>query len=312
MLKSENTFQEEYEFLNSYIPNAIEDHDFDKLPLPPSFLEDLFGDSFVEYDITQIDIEEFFNSIELPKVFTENALSKDYSENDLFNNNRPQNRFKRMIDDYGRDVFGMYLPFHYYFKSGKWGIYLFTDLIEERAIELYFQQSRMSRQFQRLTVQEMKLFYYYAVFRHEFFHHQTEAFATNAEILSNKGLYINYNEKVKELVRHTEHWLEEALAESAVLKSTLVIKRAKISKMSMKAIYEYDLQFMPPGYKDYQCRFYGGPENAHKYLASQIIQTHVEPKFLVPKNNTIKKEFKHDYGKVPVYLVKFNQKIRIQ
>ena len=161
-----------------------------------------------------------------------------------------------MLEDYGRDLFGLYLPFHYYFKSGKWGIYLFTDLIEERAIELYFQQSRMSRQFQRLTVQEMKLFYYYAVFRHEFFHYQTEAFATTAEILSHKGLYINYNEKVKELVRHTEHWLEEALAESAVLKSTLVIKRAKISKMSMKTIYEYDLQFMPPGYKDYQCRFW--------------------------------------------------------
>jgi hypothetical protein len=303
MLKSNKTFQEEYDFLKSNIPNATKDLNFDTLPLPPSFVDDLFGDALVEYDITQIDIEEFFNSIELPK---------DYSENILLDNNRQNNRFKRMLEDYGRDLFGLYLPFHYYFKSGKWGIYLFTDLIEERAIELYFQQSRMSRQFQRLTVQEMKLFYYYAVFRHEFFHHQTEAFATNAEILSNKCLYINYNEKVKELVRHTEHWLEEALAESAVLKSTLVIKRAKISKMSMKAIYEYDLQFMPPGYKDYQCRFYGGPENAHKYLASQIIQTHVEPKFLVPKNNTIKKEFKHDYGKVPVYLVKFNQKIRIQ
>ena len=311
MLKSKKTFQEEYDFLKSYIPNAIEDHDFEKLPLPPVFIEDLFGDSLVEYDITQIDIEEFFNSIELPNINTENILPIN-SEIDLFSNDRPRNRFKRMMEDYGRDVFGMYLPFHYYFKSGKWGIYLFVDLIEERAKELYYQQNIMARQFQRLTLQEMKLFYYYAVFRHEFFHYQTEVFATNAEILSDKALYINYNEQVKELVRYTEHWLEEALAESSVLKSTLVIKRAKISKLAMKAIYEYDLQFMPPGYRDYHCRDYGGPDNAHKYLASQIIQTVVRPNYLVPKNNTIKKEFRHDYSKVPIYLVKFNKKIRIQ
>ena len=311
MLKSKKTFQEEYDFLKSYIPNAIEDHDFEKLPLPPGFIEDLFGDSLVEYDITQIDIEEFFNSIELPNINTENILPIN-SEIDLFSNDRPRNRFKRMMEDYGRDVFGMYLPFHYYFKSGKWGIYLFVDLIEERAKELYYQQNIMARQFQRLTLQEMKLFYYYAVFRHEFFHYQTEVFATNAEILSDKALYINYNEQVKELVRYTEHWLEEALAESSVLKSTLVIKRAKISKLAMKAIYEYDLQFMPPGYRDYHCRDYGGPDNAHKYLASQIIQTDVRPNNLVPKNNTIKKEFRHDYSKVPIYLVKFNKKIRIQ
>jgi hypothetical protein len=311
MLKSKTTFQEEYHFLKSCIPNAIEDHDFDKLPLPPAFIEDLFGDSVVEYDITQIDIEEFFNSIELPNIITENRLPIN-SEIDLFSNDRPRNRFKRMMEDYGRDVFGLYLPFHYYFKSGKWGIYLFIDLIEERAKELYYQQHIMARQFQRLTIEEMKLFYYYAVFRHEFFHYQTEVFATNAEILSDKALYINYNEQVKELVRYTEHWLEEALAESSVLKSTLVIKRAKISKLAMKAIYEYDLQFMPPGYRDYHCRDYGGPDNAHKYLASQIIQTDVRPNCLVPKNNTIKKEFRHDYSKVPIYLVKFNKKIRIQ
>jgi len=265
----------------------------------------------VEYDITQIDIEEFFNSIELPNIITENRLPIN-SEIDLFSNDQPRNRFKRMMDDYGRDVFGLYLPFHYYFKSGKWGIYLFIDLIEERAKELYYQQHIIARQFQRLTLEEMKLFYYYCVFRHEFFHYQTEVFATNAEILSDKALYINYNNQVKELVRYTEHWLEEALAESSVLKSTLVINKAKISKLAMKAIYQYDLQFMPPGYRDYHCALYGGPDNAHKYLASQIIQTDVRPNYLVPKNNTIKKQFRHDYSKAPIYLVKFNQKFRIQ
>ena len=303
MLKSKKTFQEEYDYLKSNIPTAIEDHDFKNLPLPPSLVEDLFGDSIVESDITQIDIDDFFNSFE---------FGRDYSENDLFMIDRPRSRFKRMMEEYGRDFFGLYLPFHYYFKSGKWGIYLFVDLIDERAEELYYEQYNLPRTFQRISRQEMRMLYYYAVYRHEFFHYQTEVFATNAEVLSEKPLYINYNRYVKEYVRNTKHWLEEALAESSVLKSTLVVKRAKLNKAALKSIYEFDLQFMPPGYRDYECRYYGGPEEAHRHLASQIIQTRVHPNFLVPKNNTIKKEFDHDYKKVPVYLVRFNKRFRIQ
>lgn len=303
MLKSKKTFQEEYDYLKSNIPTAIEDHDFKNLPLPPSMVEDLFGDSIVESEITQIDIDDFFNSFE---------FGRDYSENESLTNDRPRSRFKRMMEEYGRDCFGMYLPFHYYFKSGKWGIYLFVDLIEQRAEELYYEQRKLDSTFQRLSRQEMKMLYYYAVYRHEFFHYQTEVFATNAEVLSEKPLYINYNRYVKEYVRNSKHWLEEALAESSVLKSTLVLKRAKLNKIAIKTIYEFDLQFMPPGYRDYDCKHYGGPDEAHRHLASQIIQTRVHPNFLVPKNNTIKKEFDHDYKKVPVYLVRFNKRFRIQ
>ncbi len=304
-MKSSKTFLDEYKYLKSNIPTALEDHDFKNLPLPPSFVEDLFGDNIVESEITRIDIEDFFNSF---------GFDKDYSSKEFLNVERPRNRFKRMMKEYGRDVFGMYLPFHYYFKSGKWGIYLFVDLIEERAEELYFVQDRLPKPFHMLHRQEIKMLYYYAVYRHEFFHYQTEVFTTNAEVLSEKPLYINYKQYVEKYVRNTEHWLEEALAEATVLNSTLVMRKAKLSKAALKAIYEYDLQFMPPGYRDYECKHYSGPDNAHKYLASQIIQTRVEvkPTSLVPKNNTIKKEFDNDYKKVPVYLVRFNRKFRIQ
>jgi hypothetical protein len=302
-MKSKKTFQEEYDYLKSNIPTAIEDHDFKNLPLPPSMVEDLFGEAMVESEITQIDIDEFFNSFEFGIDY--------YSEEELFAKDPPRSRFKRMMEEYGRDCYGLYLPFHYYFKSGKWGIYLFVDLIEQRAEELFFEQRKLDSTFNRLSCQEIKMLYYYAVFRHEFFHYQTEVFATNAEVLSEKPLYINYNRYVKEYVRNSRHWLEEALAEASVLKSTLVLKRAKINKAALKAIYEFDLQFMPPGYRDYECRFYGGPDEAHRHLASQIIQTRVQPNFLVPKNNIIKKEFDHDYKKVPVYLVRFNRRIRI-
>jgi hypothetical protein len=306
-MKSKKTFSEEYQFLNSNIPTAIEDRDFSKLPLPPSLVEDLFGENVIETEVTQIDIDEFFNSL---SVENDEYNSNDYRVNKLVN--RSNSKFKRMMEEYGRDFFGLYFPFHYYFKAGKWGIYLFVDLIEERAEELYYQQHWLLGSLKHLTLQEIKLLYYYAVYRHEFFHYQTEVFATNAEVLSEKPLYINYNNYVKEYVRHTEDWLEEALAEASVLKSTLVIKKAKIDRAVLKAIYQYDLQFMPPGYRDYACNKYGGPEKAHQYLASQIVQTRVNPNFIVPGNNTIKKEFAHDYKKVPVYLVRFNRRIRIQ
>jgi hypothetical protein len=303
-MKSSKTFSDEYDYLKSNISTAIEDRDFKNLPLPPSFLENLFGDNIVESEIAQIDIDEFFNSFEVEK--------RDLDSDELFIKDRPRNRFRRMMEEYGRDFFGLYLPFHYYLKSGKWGIYLFVELIEQRAEELYFEQDKLPGSFHRLHLREMKMLYYYAVYRHEFFHYQTEVFATNAEVLSEKPLYINYNRYVKEYVRNTEHWLEEALAEASVLKSTLVLRRSKLNKEALNAIYKYDLQFMPPGYRDYECKYYGGDDNAHKHLASQIIQTRVHPTSLVPKNNTIKKEFDHDYKKVPVYLVRFNKKFRIQ
>jgi hypothetical protein len=300
-MKSKQTFVEEYEFLKSNIPTAVEDLDFADLPLSPSMVEDLFGEDIVEYEISKIDIDDFFNSFELIKDYPRLNLEYEY----------PKNRFKRMMEEYGRDFFGLYLPYHYYFKSGKWGIYLFVELIEQRAEELYTEQQRL-RLFRHVNLQEFKLLYYYAVYRHEFFHYQAEVFATNSEVHSLKPLYINYNVYVKDYVRHTKDWLEEALAEASVLRRTLVVKRTKLNKKILNAIYEFDLQFMPPGYRDYECKSYGGPDKAHQYLASQIIQTRVRPNLLVPQNNTIKKEFFHDYKKVPVYLVKFNKRIRIQ
>ena len=314
-MKSIYTFSDEFNFFLDNIPSAIENHDFKKIPIPDDMALELFGDlefnSSIEYIEDFNDFLNQFNNYDNVREF-DSPMFFDSQNSLQSQQNLRRSKFQKLIDDYGRDLFGMYLPFHYYYESGKWGIYLFVDVINDRAYELYKQQHNFFKQSDFLTLNEIKKLYYYAVYRHEFFHYQTEIYTTRAEILSQKPLYINYNRYVKKYVKNSPDWLEEALAESSVLSSRLVTKITKISSKSLKALYEYDLKFMPPGYRDYKCIKYGGALGAHIHLASQILQTKVNPSFLVPENHTIKKDFLHDYKEVPIYLVRFNKKIRIQ
>lgn len=314
-MKSIFTFSDEFEFIKENIPSAIENHDFNKIPIPDDMALELFGDLVFDSSIEYLeDFNDFLNQIDYGDQIKEyDDVMFIESQNSMQSQqNIRRSKFQKLIDDYGRDVFGMYLPFHYYYESGKWGIYLFVDIINDRAYELYREQHNFLKQKDSLTLSEVKKLYYYAVYRHEFFHYQTEIYTTRAEILSQKPLYINYNRYVERYVKNSPDWLEEALAESSVLSSRLVTKITKINNKSLKALYEYDLKFMPPGYRDYKCIKYGGSVGAHIHLASQILQTKVNPSFLVPEKHTIRKDFLHDFKEAPIYLVRFNKKIRIQ
>lgn len=314
-MKSNYTFSDEFQFFLDNIPSAIENHDFKKIPMPDDMALELFGDLDFDSNIEFIEnFNDFLNQFDNYDNIREYDEPKffDSQNSSLFQQNIGRSKFQRLIDDYGRDVFGMYLPFHYYFDSGKWGIYLYTDIINDRAYELFKQQSFFLNKSDFLSLNEVKKLYYYAVYRHEFFHYQTEVYTTRAEILSQKPLYINYNRYVKRYVQKSADWLEEALAESSVINSKRITNLTRISSKALKALYQYDLKFMPPGYRDYKCLKYGGPTEAHVYLASQILQTKVKPSYLIPENHTIRKDFFHDYKEVPIYLVRFNKKIRIQ
>ena len=313
--KSNLTFSDDFLFIKENIPSAIEDHNFNKIPIPDNMALELFGDLDFDSNIEfVVDFSDFLNQFDNFDGINEYDQNMFFDQPNLSQSsqNIRRSKFQKLIDDYGKEVFGMYLPFHYYYKSGKWGIYLYVDIINDRAYELYKQQHNFFQPKDFLSLNEIKKLYYYAVYRHEFFHYQTEVYTTRAEILSQKPLYINYNRYVKKFVQNSSDWLEEALAESSVLSSRLVTKITKISSKSLKALYEYDLKFMPPGYRDYKCIKYGGSVGAHIHLASQIIQTKVNPTFFLPEKHTIKKDFLHDYKEVPIYLVRFNRKIRIQ
>ena len=209
-----------------------------------------------------------------------------------------------LTDDLGHEAFGMYLPMHYYFQSKKtpWGIYLFADTIMDWAKNLYQAKGRSMG----LTLRQVEYAFTYAVFRHELFHHQVERFSTKHEILTHQVNYREYGDKVNWKTRNSENWLEEALAEATVLNSVHVRKNTKLDKRVFQELYEFDLKRMPPGYRDYHCRKFGGFEKAHQLFASQIIQCQVDvsPAPATKLCTVNANEFSVSWKKVPIYMVK--------
>jgi hypothetical protein len=206
-----------------------------------------------------------------------------------------------LIRKFGRDAYGCYLPFHYY--KDCWGIYLFKEIIEKRVSELY----EIFRN--EISLKDLKKMYMYAVYRHELFHYHVERFCTKLEIAIKQPVYKN-SRVMAELVRGTDEWLEEALAESAVLSSELVKNRTGLKPKLIRKIYEYDLDFMPPGYRDYKCLNFGGPVKAHQVFSGQLIENNLEPKHPPTPLFGVKNEFVSMDKKVPAFLVTGFNKLR--
>jgi hypothetical protein len=103
------------------------------------------------------------------------------------------------------------------------------------------------------------------------------------------------------------------LAEASVLNSRLIKNRTGIDSKVLREIYEYDLKFMPPGYRDYACKYYGGPDEAHKYFAAQLIEMNHKPQTRSTEMHTVKSEFSSDDFAVPLYFVTgFNNVYRMR
>ena len=69
-----------------------------------------------------------------------------------------------------------------------------------------------------LSLEEVQRIFIYCVFRHETFHYQVETFATRMELIQNRALYLPFQYDVEPQVINSKHWLEEALAESTVVR----------------------------------------------------------------------------------------------
>ena len=127
--------KKEKEFLKRYIPDAISDScDYDFVNnLPTGFLTAMYGelnDIKVDFEITPFDVETLF-----PK--TGNNIKEEYIKlaDVLDEKGQTAGEIDQLILSFGRDAFGLYLPFHYYDKC--WGIYLFKEIIESRVEFLY-------------------------------------------------------------------------------------------------------------------------------------------------------------------------------
>ena len=309
-----NTFKEEFNWLSQHLPEAL-------ITSPQTgstgvnIFENILGIIIQELQNSSNELE-YFDSILPPEIQPEivpwgsNSLTFDNlfeSLLELYNSSEstiPHTTMSALAAELGREAFGMYLPMHYYFQSKKtpWGIYLFADTIIPWAKNLYEAKGKSLG----LSLRQVEYAFTYAVFRHELFHHQVERFSTKHEILTHQVNYKTYGSKVNWPTKNSEDWLEEALAESTVLNSVHVFRNINLKSKTFQKLYEFDLERMPPGYRDYHCRKFGGPEMAHQLFASQIIQGKVN---VLPAPGTkmctvSANEFSTSWKKVPIYMVK--------
>ncbi|WP_162054753.1 hypothetical protein [Pontibacter pamirensis] len=307
-IKSTKTFREEMDFLETHVPSALYGAS-DVYHFLDDVLEELHEqeptlfplESFDGLEIRQVDIYSIFEQLSNSDIayITEDTTSSLGFNFGISVNKDETDGLANLVAEFGRDAFGCYLPMHAFYNSTKtpWGIYLYPELIRERA---KFLQKNIPYS---ITSKQYLAVYLYAVYRHELFHYQTERFATKLEIAFAQPFFKPYHTNVFSPLQYTDDWLEEALAEASVLESVLVPKRTGIKSSIIKDIYKYDLQSMPPGYRDYHCKNYGGPAEAHKTFAAQIAGGNINPSHKSTALFTIKGEFGADDRKVPVYMI---------
>jgi len=310
-MKSDNTFQQEFEFLLNHVPGSL---DFQSEQTTPELVEGHFNNNLADYiiDASNVKIDRLpDNSIddllnEEQFVF-KNSMDVNFpsitniAQESQLSNGLAQNLFL----NFGSEAFGLYLPMHSFYRNtfNPWGIYLFPEVIGPHVTTLHETFKCDLREDNLLR------FYIWCVYRHELFHFHTESFSTGQEVLNRKPLYLKYRKDIYEKYMYSEHLLEEALAEASVLSSRLVAKRIRIDSALRRRIYKYDLDQMPPGYRDYHCRSYGGPKEAHRHFAAQLI--HQDNKDPIPTLlNTVKNEFIRNDKNVPVYMVRGLREIK--
>lgn len=298
--KSDATFSSEYEFLTRFNPFALDDkcRSFKKT-LPDGFIETITGEASSKGSLVSPDFNFEINSFDVVKLLDSNHYDFNQILNllkDIGSSSWNKATIKELMSIYGTEAFGLYLPFHNYYAC-KWGIYLFPEIINNHVDHLYEKFKNDGYELDQLRVM-----YFFAVYRHELFHYQTERYATKLELITHQAHYKGLA-NIDAQVRNSEHWLEEALAEATVLDSILVSNRSGMGIEKIREVYKYDLKDMPPGYRDYECEKYGGHHDAQNYFASQIKEMKVNPAFILTDLFNVKGEFSSNDLDVPVYFV---------
>ena len=288
----------ELEFLENEVPDSVEHLDW---------THEVFPDEYREiYDPEEVTFVRY-ESIDalVGKVLNEQCVASS-----SFNSPSSFAGFVNFLDlakRLGAEAFGFYLPYHKFYQSNRWGIYLMKEPILEHSNYLYHSQEEYLGT-ELLSLEEVQRIFIYCVFRHETFHYQVETFATRMELIQNRALYLPFQYDVEPQVINSKHWLEEALAESTVVRSRYVANKNKgVKAKHITAMYEWHLNLMPPGYSDYECLEYGGPDEAHKYFVSQLKEVKRTPQAILPKSLTVKSLNLHDFSSVPTYWVSSNR-----
>lgn len=214
------------------------------------------------------------------------------------------NRIPSLTATFGADAFGTYLPWHAYGDSHTtpWGIYIFFDRVIDWTAHVWRSTKSLPKGTTPIAVFN---FLFNVVLRHELFHYHVERFATRLEVLDRRPVYRPYVEQVQWSVASTSKWLEEALAQAVVLNSTLLSRRTGFSKPRARKILVPIFKTFGPGYRDFECAAFGGPEVAHTIFAAQIARAklEVEPGTEATSFSTPLREYSSSSFEPPGFLV---------
>lgn len=207
---------------------------------------------------------------------------------------------------FATDAFGTYCPWHAFGRSSEtpWGLYLFFEKLIEWADALH--QSGQFLPDPKPSLLKVFRLFWLLTYRHELFHFHVERYATRLESALRRPIYRPYVERVRTPVMNSPKWLEEALAQAVVLRSTYVRRTLGIDSHYVNSyLVPYFLTF-PNGYRHFQCEdIPGGVAGAHRLLSAQIARAEIE----IPKEawNTdlslAKSEYQGRKEDVPGYLL---------
>jgi hypothetical protein len=168
------------------------------------------------------------------------------------------------------DALAFYRPFHFS-PHHEWGIYIMVEALLSHCYTLYRSFGGKLAAFNLETLMGCVLF---EVFHHEFFHHLTECAATTFEIASAgfgkpKAIFNDYwdnaFEKTDGLGRHSDHPLEEALANAYAYNSFSFLSRTEIGqKLIWVKVYQKILEKCWPQEP-------AGYQSAGKYINGEYV-----------------------------------------
>jgi hypothetical protein len=118
-----------------------------------------------------------------------------------------------------------------------------------------------------------------AMTNHELFHFYVERFVLKQEVIQRIPIYRPYVERLRSQVRRTDRWLEEALAQAVVLESRLVSRKAGYNRKAIKTMLVPEFRKFPEGYRQFECKPWSGPAQAHRFFAAQVVTAEERPSF---------------------------------
>lgn len=202
----------------------------------------------------------------------------------------------------GTEAFGAYLPWHMYAKSTAtpWGMYFFLEPLLDWAVVL---SASAKLEGISLAPPHARTLAFALAYRHELFHFHVERFSIRHEVAHRKPFYLPYVTGVFDKTANSKDWLEEALAQSVVLNSSLVKNKIPAFGAALRPVVAAEFKTFGDGYRDFDCSSFGGPTEAHKLLAAQVVTAQTKPTYKLTTLASHKSEFSARHLDVPAYLV---------